>query len=87
MSRDETGLTDRECYLLGTLAQATSGRRKLPRAHAAEADRLVQGGYLERTATRAPGGTEITRYHVTDKGWAVWQAYRFLDPLPEPRKK
>ncbi len=81
MPHNEQDLTEREYYLIGRLAEPVSrGRRgKKGLDHFTdEAKRLVQQGYLERAPTGVPVGN--SRYIVTPKGRAVWQAYRFTGP-------
>ena len=71
MPQNEQELTEREYYLLGSLAEPPSRNRDLHK-YAAEAERLIQRGYLERG--------QFDRYTITPKGRAAWQAYRFTGP-------
>ncbi|ANY78447.1 hypothetical protein BB934_09575 [Microvirga ossetica] len=63
-------MTEREYYLLGSLAEPPSRNRDLHK-YTAEAERLIQRGYLKR------GQFDV--YTITPKGLAAWQAYRFTD--------
>jgi hypothetical protein len=76
---NEQDLTEREYYLLGSLAEPPRRNRDLDR-YRAEAERLVQQGYLEKVATGAPAGKQVSLYRITHKGRAAWQAYRFTGP-------
>jgi hypothetical protein len=72
---NEQDLTTKEYYLLGCLAEWSGyGGRRFHR-YTAEAERLVQRGYLGWAATGVPIGN--SRYIITPKGQAAWQAYRF----------
>lgn len=75
---NEQDLTEREYYLLGSLAEPPRRNRNLHR-YTAEAERLVQRGYLERGVTGAPS-KQLFLYRITHKGRAAWQAYRFTGP-------
>jgi hypothetical protein len=76
--QNEQDLTAREYYLLGSLAE-TPRRNKNFNRYTAEAERLVQRGYLEKVAIGPPGDTQ-SLYRITRKGRAAWQAYRFTGP-------
>ena len=71
MPQNEQELTEREYYLLGSLAEPRTRNRDLHK-YTAEAERLIQRGYLKRE--------QFDRYTVTPKGRAAWQAYRFTGP-------
>jgi hypothetical protein len=75
------GLTVREYYILGGLAEPSARRPKDLHRYTAEAERLVQREYLERVATGGPGGEQVSLYRITHKGRMAWQAYRFPAPL------
>lgn len=80
MHHQEHSLTEREYYLLGSLAEPPRhGIRDLHR-YTAEAERLVQRRYVERVVTDGSGGKQASLYRITHKGWAAWQAYRFTGP-------
>jgi DNA-binding MarR family transcriptional regulator len=76
--QNEQKLTEREYYLLGILAEPPTRNRDLHK-YTAEAERLVQRGYLERGVTGAPS-KQLFLYRITPKGRAAWQAYRFTGP-------
>ena len=71
MPHNEQELTEREYYLLGSLAEPRARNRDLHK-YTAEAERLIQRGYLKRG--------QFDGYTITPKGRAAWQAYRFTDP-------
>jgi hypothetical protein len=76
---NEQGLTEREYYVLGCLAEPLRRGVTGVQRYTAEAERLVQRGYLERAVI----GTSVGKpypYIITPKGWAAWQAYRFTGP-------
>jgi hypothetical protein len=77
---NKQGLTVREYYLLGGLAQPPPRRPKDLHRYKVEAERLVQREYLERVATGGPGGEQVSQYKITHKGQTAWQAYRFPGP-------
>jgi hypothetical protein len=72
---NEQDLTAKEYYLLGCLAEWSGYGNRGFHHYTAEAERLVQRGYLERKATGVRIGR--SRYIITHKGRATWQAYRF----------
>jgi hypothetical protein len=75
---NEQGLTEREYYVLGCLAEPLRRGVTGVQRYTAEAERLVQRGYLERAVIGTSVGN--SRYIVTPKGQAAWQAYRFTGP-------
>ena len=79
MSYKEIELTNRDYFLLGTLAER-NGRegRFLHRYNDDEVERLVLGGYLEWEMSPVPDGTQAKHYSLTRKGQAAWRAYRFI---------
>lgn len=78
MPHNEQDLTEKEYYLIGCLAEPFGRGSKGLDRYTAEAKRLVLQGYLEQAAAGAPVGS--SRYIVTPKGRAAWQAYRFTGP-------
>ena len=86
VSHEDIELTERDYYLLGLLVEGSHSRRQrsayrghLPRGCTdAQAERLVQAGYLESTVLHPDGsGQKVIRYSVTEKGRAAWRTYRF----------
>jgi hypothetical protein len=59
VSYAEGELTERDYYLIGTLAEARIHyANKVPKQHsAAEVERLVRGGYLKAASVDRPDGT------------------------------
>jgi hypothetical protein len=78
-------LTDRDYYLLGSLVEGircNGGSHhhvgRLPRGCTdAQAERLVQAGYLGRAEVRPNSGKQTVRYYADEKGIAAWQAHQF----------
>ncbi len=82
---EELKLTDRDYYLLGSLVEGlrcSGGSHhhvgKLPRGCTdAQAERLVQAGYLRRAVVHPNSGKQTVRYYADEKGIAAWHANQF----------
>jgi hypothetical protein len=87
VSDEESELTARDYFLLGTLAERSRDNGRFLRRYTEdEVERLVQGGYLAWERFRAPDGSEAQRYCITEKGLAAWQGYRFTGPQDVTRE-
>jgi DNA-binding PadR family transcriptional regulator len=81
MPHNEQGLTEREYFVLGNIAEPSRGQgNSMLHRFTAELERLAQRGYLERAVTGDPKGDQVSVYKITHKGRAAWQAYRFIGP-------
>ena len=82
MNNTETMLEERDLYLLGVLAEGAHereiGTSQFPRGcDEAQAEALLQAGYVASISYGFADGTAGVRYEITPQRQDAWNAYRF----------